>query len=362
VPLSVISVGMQLLLISSNSQVTSIASDTRNVCNATLSLLFSGSLFIWGFFINRKQAWRFDGGTAAFGASALGLALVSTALNFLYVPREEEYLWLPGLMWAVVLWQSFLGWWWWVGAGSGCLLDGKGPVEELILREEKRERRRKAQFERRKETREKAKKAWRGVTDAFTHNGQQHVQRRGPSVSPSSPPSDSGPDLPVVPANSRSPTPPPPPPSSPIISSSTHTINTSPPFIPAVLYRWYSTLRHAHQAAAREQTVERVERIREMERDGVLSTPSGLGDFGRRIGFVGVSSPRGRRRGGGDAVVDVLELEGRRTGSDEEADDGWTVGQERCRSPGGSSFPVGRSIAWWGPLRRWRLQNRTVYS
>ena len=30
-----------------------------------------------------------------------------------------KFVWLPGLMWAVVLWQSFLGWWRWVRAGSG---------------------------------------------------------------------------------------------------------------------------------------------------------------------------------------------------------------------------------------------------
>lgn len=102
-PLAVVAAIMQLLPISGSTQANSIASAVRNVCNATLSLLFTISLFIWGFLVNRQQAWRTDGGTAAFGCAALSLALVSTALNFLYVHKEDEFVWLPGLMWAVVL-------------------------------------------------------------------------------------------------------------------------------------------------------------------------------------------------------------------------------------------------------------------
>jgi len=64
-------------------------------------------------------------------------------LNFLYVPREEEYAWLPGLMWAVVLWQSFLGWWWWVGAGSGNGFIDNEDITQKLQREAKRETRRK---------------------------------------------------------------------------------------------------------------------------------------------------------------------------------------------------------------------------
>ena len=76
---------MQLLPISNNANVSLRSTDVRNVCNATLSLLFTLALFIWGLLVNRKQAWRTDGGTAAFGCAALSLAVVSTALNFLYV-------------------------------------------------------------------------------------------------------------------------------------------------------------------------------------------------------------------------------------------------------------------------------------
>lgn len=76
------------------------------------------ALFIWGFLVNRKRAWRTDGGTGAFGAGAMALAITSTAVNFVEV-REDNLSWLQNLTWALVLWQSWLGFWWWVGSGMG---------------------------------------------------------------------------------------------------------------------------------------------------------------------------------------------------------------------------------------------------
>jgi hypothetical protein len=99
---------MQLLPIRGDHDLSLTASAIRNVCNATLSLLFTIFLFIWGLLVNRCSAWRTDGGTAIFGACALGLALASTGLTCLYVHREEEYVWLPGLMWSVVLSRSWI--------------------------------------------------------------------------------------------------------------------------------------------------------------------------------------------------------------------------------------------------------------
>ncbi|KAJ3485606.1 hypothetical protein NLJ89_g11887 [Agrocybe chaxingu] len=90
-PLAVVAAVMQLLPISGSTAANNIASAVRNVCNAALSLLFTVALFIWGLLVNRKQAWRTDGGTAVFGCAALSLAVVSTALNFLYVHKEEEF-------------------------------------------------------------------------------------------------------------------------------------------------------------------------------------------------------------------------------------------------------------------------------
>lgn len=100
----------------------------RNVLNSTLLLIFGLSLAIWGFFVNRNRAWRLDGGTAVFGAGALALAVVTTASSFVAV-KEEGIPWLQHLIWAAVLWQTWLGWWWWVGAGMGI-----GEVEDIMER------------------------------------------------------------------------------------------------------------------------------------------------------------------------------------------------------------------------------------
>ncbi|GLB37355.1 hypothetical protein LshimejAT787_0404060 [Lyophyllum shimeji] len=294
-PLAIVAAVMQLLPIHDSAQVISIASAVRNVCNATLSLLFTAALFIWGLLVNRKQAWRTDGGTAAFGAAALTLAVVSTALNFLYVPREEEYVWLPSLMWAVILWQSFLGWWWWVGAGSGGGLTGEDDgIVEKMKRKEEREARRKEARERRRETKQKAKKVWTGVAGAFvtksSSNRQQPAHRNPPSnvqqQETSSPPAsflDPPPELLATPAA---------PPST--VSSSTSSadgsFSTLPRLLPAIVHRWYASLRHAHVVAARQQAAERVERIRELERNenaNARTTGWGLGSFGWRIGSEG---------------------------------------------------------------------------
>ncbi|KAL7413623.1 hypothetical protein BDY24DRAFT_434804 [Mrakia frigida] len=106
----------------------------RNICNSALSLLFTTALFLWGFVVNRNRAWRTDGGTAAFGAGALVLAVSSTAVNFLEV-KVDKLSWLQHLLWSIILWQSWLGWWWWVGSGMGI-----GEVEDMMEKEYKRAR------------------------------------------------------------------------------------------------------------------------------------------------------------------------------------------------------------------------------
>jgi len=120
----------------------------RNICNLTLSLLFTLSLAVWGFLVNRQSAWRTDGGTAIFGAGALFLALISTGLNFLQVFTTPTFEWLSALLWAVILWQSFLGWWWWVGSASDIAEKAERELREAERRgrkERKRTRRKKRQ-------------------------------------------------------------------------------------------------------------------------------------------------------------------------------------------------------------------------
>ncbi|KAF9529736.1 hypothetical protein CPB83DRAFT_789538 [Crepidotus variabilis] len=328
-PLAVVAAVVQLLPISGNEQVNTIASAVRNVCNATLSLLFTIALFVWGLLVNRRQAWRTDGGTAVFGCAALTLALLSTVLNFLYIHKEDEYVWLPSLVWAVVLWQSFLGWWWWVGAGSGGGLSGDTPgedIKEKLRREAKRENRRKEARDRRRETKIKAQRVWKGVAGAFSgpisplspsetetpiassssasavlNSSADIAPRRSarhrtrvltsptiggdPSASEvnSSPtqssalretssqlltpnsiteqdPDNNGPSDSAS-VDSRA--------SSMTLTTSSATAGTTTnsgvagSVLPNVLYQWYTSLRREHNAAARLQAAERVERIRE---------------------------------------------------------------------------------------------------
>ena len=68
--------------------------------------------------MNRKRAWRTDGGTAIFGGAAIFLATVNTACNFVAV-KEDGIDWLQHLLYCSILWQTWLGWWWWVGSGMG---------------------------------------------------------------------------------------------------------------------------------------------------------------------------------------------------------------------------------------------------
>ncbi|KAG6330797.1 hypothetical protein ID866_8289 [Astraeus odoratus] len=398
-PIAVLSAVMQLLPLISGPSTSAISEGTRNVCNATLSLLFTSALIIWGCFVNRKQAWRTDGGTAAFGVGAIILALISTSLNFIYIPRQDQYAWMPKLMWAVVLWQSFLGWWWWAGAGMGVR-----EVEELLAKEQKRQQRRKLKAQRRKEQRERAKSVWKGVTSAFrpgSGDASAHKRRRqGHEASNSSGAegSNAGSRRSRVRAVTRQgPAPAPP-------SVGTSTSNLPHPWLYPVhvVQRWYARLRHDHLTAAHLQAVERVERIHQvygredvrnsMREPGAQVVGWGLGSYGlreaereRRVAELGVD---------GDGVVGSKPADGDERSSDEEtvvSSDGGDVQNRGQRIPlrrrnsntglhspssvgdppppqpgdeekGGATGGRGwSSIWWWGPLRKWRLQDSTTY-
>ncbi|TFK49595.1 hypothetical protein OE88DRAFT_1726826 [Heliocybe sulcata] len=117
IPLAVLHGIVQVLPIWDNATVISMAHYVSNICSATLSLLFTLLLIIWAFFVNRKQAWRTEGGTAAFGVAAMSLSVLTTVLSFVYIPDKDQYEWYPELVHAMMMWQSYLGWWWWVGTG-----------------------------------------------------------------------------------------------------------------------------------------------------------------------------------------------------------------------------------------------------
>ncbi|KAH8087785.1 hypothetical protein BXZ70DRAFT_899518 [Cristinia sonorae] len=390
-PLAIVAAVMQLLPMQDNPRITSIAYAVQNVCNATLSLLFTGALFIWGFFVNTKQAWRTDGGTAAFGAGALTLALASTVITFVYIPHKDQYAWMPGLMWAVILWQSFLGWWWWVGAGMGV-----GEVEDLMRREEKRRRKRKQKMAKRKERKEKAQTLWRDVAGAFGYETRERQERDGNTTDEGRhSDSDEGgrEDRPQTARPRRR------------SNDSLGSTSTVAPhgFVSKLLsfragrslYGWYLLLRHAHLTAAREQAVEAVERIQQVYgREGAEGQAGdgapgvvgwGLGSYAiRQMGSAAVAggdiTEQGREgatvesedeyeddekgAGGDERTVGTRRRRGRRrkqTDEEEEEEEERVLERGESRAEEGGRARAG-SVWWWGPLRRWRLQDETVYS
>lgn len=133
-PLALVSSALTFAALTNSQTVLDISDAIRNVFNSTLLLIFTISLAIWGFFVNRRRAWRFDGGTAAFGVGSLFLATISTTFNFVAV-AEDGIEWLQHLLFAAILWQIWLGWWWWVGSGMGI-----GEVEDIMAKAEKKKR------------------------------------------------------------------------------------------------------------------------------------------------------------------------------------------------------------------------------
>ena len=340
---------MQLLPIHSDARVVSWADAVQNVCNATLSLLFTLSLVIWGFFVKRDQAWRTDGGTAAFGAGAMILAFASTALTFVNIPGKEQYEWLPGLIWAIIMWQSFMGWWWWVGSGMGLHRDGMEGVEKMLRREEKRDQKRRERQTKRMERRERARTAFRGVADALRsgENEEEIVEvednvgegteqptstnrvassssRRGHSRSQVSPRS----------ATTRP---------SDIVDSS----------VGQWFVKWFLLIRQEHRTATREQAAERSERMHNAYENGA----------GWGLGSFAMTRLDRRRRSGREAAEDST----RSTSEGESDGDGRFMEPQMSRRPEpsvvnqrvASSRPP--SASWWGPLQRWRLKDSTAY-
>ncbi|KAL4064242.1 hypothetical protein V8B97DRAFT_2010897 [Scleroderma yunnanense] len=398
-PLAVISAVMQLLPLVAGPQSMTIAEDTRNVCNAALSLLFASALLIWGFVFNRRRAWRTDGGTAAFGVGSIILALISTVLNFVYIPKQDQYAWMPKLTWAVVLWQGFLGWWWWAGSGMGIR-----EVEEMLVKEQKKQQKRKLKAQRRKEQKERAKTVWKGVTNALRPGVGGGARARKRRHKPeSSDLSDGGGD-PQSQGNTQ-PRAPRPQPSLGTIGTSGTLQGVSQWMYPIqAAQRWYARLRHDHFTAARLQAVERVERIhqvygREVRRNSTRELGSqvvgwGLGSYGLReaerermqeLLEVGQrEGPSGERsndkweRQNGDADEDSESFVSSdeptvhvgETGRDS-VPLGRRVSERQRHNPPSSQQPpplqqdtddaAGSSMWWWGPLRKWRLQDSTTY-
>ena len=376
---------MHLLLIIDDVHVSVTVTAVRNVCNATLSLLFTTSLFIWGLLVNRKQAWRTDGGTAVFGCAALSLALVSTALNLLYIHKQDEFVWLPGIMWAVVLWQSFVGWWWWVGAGSG---SGFATEDEnraaKLRREAKRASRKKEAREKKKGKKMKAQKVWQDVTTVFAPTQSidpylSQIRSRTPFGAPHIS-TDFQSDTVVADSNlvasSMSA-------SESVVSQNNSVTTTSglslPRALPRVIYQWCLSLRHDHVTAARQQTAERVQRIQQLDNNVDQQNPWGWGwgGFGsrRRVASVEVDEKVGAMRSEDEDELGPQTADWRRRsfdGPDRNHQKSRTDHDCQDTGPNHEMQPTmplpppaaalrPSSMWWWGPLRRWRLQDSTVY-
>lgn len=134
-PLALATGGLYLTSLSPHAAVNDLGDAIRNTANSSLTLLYTLALFIWGFALNRSRAWRAEGGTSTFGTMALVLGVLGTAVNFVEI-KEDRMRWLPGVVTCVLLWQSWVGFWWWVGAGMWT-----GEAEDVERREAKKRRR-----------------------------------------------------------------------------------------------------------------------------------------------------------------------------------------------------------------------------
>ncbi|GAA5870213.1 hypothetical protein JCM16303_001928 [Sporobolomyces ruberrimus] len=148
-PLALSTFALSFTTLSTKPAVNDLGDAIWNTANSSLTLLYTMALFIWGLTINRSRAWRAEGGTAIFGVMALTLGVLGTAVNFVEI-KEDRMKWLPGVVTCILLWQSWVGFWWWVGAGMWA-----GEAEDVQKRREKKERKIEAK-KRRKEAKEKA--------------------------------------------------------------------------------------------------------------------------------------------------------------------------------------------------------------
>lgn len=123
--------------------------------------------------------------------------------------------------------------------------------------------------------------------------------------------------------------------------------------------RWCDTLRRAHLRAAREQAMERVERRQQAYGLGSAAVAGNGAVLGWGLGSFGIRERELRE--------DMAEHD------DEE--ELWSSGEGDQNSRPQGSHPAeppeperpsrtqsaGWSMWWWGPLRRWRLQDSTMY-
>lgn len=339
-----------------------------------MGLGVSNNNFHWWFnqricrlIINRKEAWRTDGGTAIFGGGALALSLVSIALNlyqvsiklvtgiFSYIPKIVKVppVWIPPLLWAVVLWQSFLGWWWYVGSAT------PEPHPRMHSKGKKRNKARNGEAARLAKVRNRLglsdglrKRRPGGDGDSSTELNRTSSERESAIIqSPR--------------AATRSPIPPP------------RTTWLSG-YLPSSIVTWWHRLRLEHVNAREQQAAENEQRRFEVYGHidesgvhtvrGVPGSGWGLGSFalaGRRRAAE-VSRPGTDDERGVDGEVEAAYEMGNMGPTSPWGDD---EGQRVPQRPKQQLRPAGReelsgpirSWSWMGPFQRWRLRDATVY-
>jgi hypothetical protein len=340
-PLALASAAMEFVPINNENKSSQVADIINNVSDATLALIFMAALFLWGLVAHRKQAWRSDGGTAAFGIGSCLLAFLSTAAEFVYIPKRDQYSWMPSLVLAIMCWQNFLGWWWWVGAAGAGL-----PAEELVKKQEKRRRRKETRASRRQKRSDAALEWWQTFTSVFEWSAA--VTAHG---SPSDSHTVTDVDSTVGKATAREHD------SSSTASSSVQTrrrvavtdltsqttgtsICSSQPFY----LRWFHLLRQAHRHAARRQAFEHHTRVAQAYGPEAAHNE---GPIGWSLGSYGARELAARRE----------EQEAGRPSGDYVSLD--RTGEPDPTSRAAKVAPSG--LWWWGPFKRWRLQDSTSY-
>lgn len=170
-PLALVASAMQFTNLSDDAdyKTSDLGDAIRNICNSTLTLLYMSALFIWGFLVNRRRAWRTDGGTALFGVGAVSLGLLNTIISFVEIKFDRLW-WLPDIGWTLTIWQSWLGFWWWVGSGMGI-----GEVEDRAERLAKRRRR----LERKKRREAKEAQAKQKALEMAAEKGDSETMFNG---------------------------------------------------------------------------------------------------------------------------------------------------------------------------------------
>lgn len=144
-PLVLITSGMSFgnLAADNDLKTLDLSDALMNICDSSLALLYMSGLLIWGCLVNWRRAWRGDGSTASFGAFAIVVALFKTVISFVHIGYDRVY-WMRDLSSIFTIWQSWLGFWWWVSAGMniGEYADRLQAKEHAARRDQRVSRRR----------------------------------------------------------------------------------------------------------------------------------------------------------------------------------------------------------------------------